>query len=486
MQEHGNQSKKYSLVIMSTHSQLLVVLLKSPLLSFSDTLYMARRRRKQKLPQDPVQVSIESVSHDGKGVCHIDDMTVFIDGALEGEELTFLYTNKRKNVAEGKVHEVIKASPFRVEPQCPHFAICGGCSLQHLAETQQIIMKQGVLLENLKRIGKTEPETVLEPLTGPHYEYRKKARLGARFVIKKDKMLVGFREKHSNFLAELETCKVLHPDVGLHLTDLAELLRSLSIYKQIPQIEVAFGDEQGAFIIRHLEPFTEGDKQKLMAYAQKMNLHMYLQPKGPDSINRLWPESADDFNPLSYTLPEHDIVHEFKPTDFTQVNSEINRKMINLALELLNPQPNDKVLDLFCGLGNFTLPLARKVAQATGVEGSSDLVIRARENAEKNSIENVDFYAADLFEDFSGMKWSQQKYDRILLDPARSGAKEIIEYLPKFAAHTVVYVSCNPSTLARDTEIMVHKNGYKLIKAGVMDMFPHTAHVESIALFEKR
>lgn len=449
---------------------------------------MARRRRKQKLPQDPVQVTIESVSHDGKGVCHIDDMTVFIDGALEGEELTFLYTNKRKNVAEGKVHEIIKASPLRVEPQCPHFSICGGCSLQHLEETQQIVLKQGVLLENLKRIGKTTPESVLEPLRGPHFGYRKKARLGARFVVKKDKMLVGFREKHSNFLAELESCKVLHPDVGLHLKALSDLLRSLSIYHQVPQIEVAYGDDQGAFIVRHLEPFTDEDREKLTAYAKKMNLHMYLQPKGPDSITRLWPEKGandDEFKPLSYSLPDHNIVHEFKPTDFTQVNSEINRKMINLALELLDPQPEDKVLDLFCGLGNFTLPLARKVTHVTGVEGCSDLVIRAKENASRNAIENVDFYAADLFKDFSGMKWAQQKYDRILLDPARSGAKEIAEYLPKLGAHTVVYVSCNPSTLARDTEIMVHQNGYKLVKAGVMDMFPHTAHVESIALFKK-
>ncbi len=445
---------------------------------------MARRRRRPKLPQDPVSVTIESVSHAGKGVCHIDDTTVFIDGALEGEELSFIYTNKRKNVAEGKVHEVTKASPFRVEPGCDHFAVCGGCSLQHLAAEQQIIMKQGLLLENLKRIGKAEPETVLEPLAGPHWGYRRKARLGVRFVIKKDKMLVGFREKHSNFLAELETCKVLHPDVGLHLRDLSELILSLSIYQKIPQVEVAYGDEQGAFIIRHLEPLTDDDLQKISAYAERMSLHIYLQPKGPETITRLYPPQNDTtFKPLSYALPEHNVIHEFRPTDFTQVNMEINRDMINLALDLLAPKPEDKVLDLFCGLGNFTLPLARKVAHVTGVEGSSELVVRAKENALRNDIENTDFYATDLFEDFSGMKWAQQQYDCILLDPARSGAKEIAEYLPKFKAHTVLYVSCNPSTLARDTEIMVHNNGYTLVKVGVMDMFPHTAHVESIALF---
>ncbi len=447
---------------------------------------MARRRRRAKLPQDPVLVTIESVSHDGKGVCHIDDTTVFIDGALEGEELTFIYTNKRKNVAEGKVHEILKPSPLRVEPECPHFSICGGCSLQHLAADQQIILKQRVMLENLKRIGKAEPQSILEPLSGPHWGYRRKARLGVRFVVKKDKMLVGFREKHSNFLAELETCKVLHPDVGLHLRDLSDLILSLSIYNQIPQIEVAYGDDQGAFIIRHLEAFNDEDLIKISAYAEKMALHIYLQPKGPDSITRLYPpedDAEDTFKPLSYSLPAYDIVNEFRPTDFTQVNMEINRKMIDLALSLLSPKAEDKVLDLFCGLGNFTLPLARQVTHVTGVEGSSELVVRAKENALKNGITNTDYHAADLFKDFSGMKWAQQKYDCILLDPARSGAKEIIEYLPKFGAHTVVYVSCNPSTLARDTEIMVHNNGYTLVKAGVMDMFPHTAHVESIALF---
>ncbi len=454
---------------------------------------MARRRRRAKLPQDPVVATIESVSHDGKGVCHIDDLTVFVDGALEGEELSFIYTNKRKNIAEARVHEIIKASPLRVEPQCEHFAICGGCSLQHLAADQQILLKQGVLLENLKRLGKAEPETILEPLTGPYWGYRRKARLGVRFVVKKDKMLVGFREKHSNFLAELETCKVLHPDIGLHLRDLATLLRGLSIYNQIPQLEVAYGDEQGAYIIRHLEPFSDEDKEKLIAYAQKMGLHFYLQPKGPSSISRLYPPAESQksldtdisatFTPLSYALPEYDIVNDFRPTDFTQVNMDINRKMIAHALALLAPQHDDRILDLFCGLGNFTLPIARSAAHVTGVEGSSELVIRAKDNALKNGIENTDYYAADLFEDCSSMKWAQQKYDRILLDPARSGAKEIIEYLPKLGAHTVVYVSCNPSTLARDTEIMIHKNGYRLVKVGVMDMFPHTSHVESIALF---
>lgn len=445
---------------------------------------MARRRRRAKLPREPVRAHIESVSHEGKGVCHVGDLTVFVDGALEGEEITFLYTAKRKNIAEGKVQEVLQPAPYRVEPGCPHFSVCGGCSLQHLAEDQQILLKQGILLENLRRIGNAQPETVLPPLSGPHWGYRRKARLGVRFVVKKDKMLVGFREKHSNFLAEMESCKVLHPAVGLHLTELAQVIRGLSIYNQIPQIEVAFGDQQGAFIVRHLQPMTDLDMSQLIACADKMKLHLYLQPGGPESIHRIWPADVD-FQPLSYSLPEYQIKNEFKPTDFTQVNGEINCKMIALVLDLMQPGVNDKVLDLFCGLGNFTLPLATKAAHVTGIEGSGELVQRARENALKNGIENVDYHAADLFKDISAAPWAQQQYDCILLDPARSGAREIVEYLPKFAAHTVVYVSCNPSTLARDTEIMVHRNGYKLRTAGVMDMFPHTAHVESIAVFVK-
>ncbi len=457
---------------------------------------MARRRRRAKLSQEPVQAIIESASHDGKGVCHVDDLTVFVDGALEGEEITFIYTNKRKNIAEAKVDSIIKPSPLRVEPECAHFSLCGGCSLQHLAADQQILLKQNVLRENLKRLAKAEPESWLEPLTGPYWEYRTKARLGVRFVRKKDKMLVGFREKHSNFLAELSTCKVLHPDIGLHLEDWAQMLRTLSIYDQIPQIELAYGDQQGAFILRHLEPFTEDDLDTLRAFSEQRKIHLYLQPKGPKTITLLYPSIDSDpnktdpnktqmFKSLDYRLEEYDITNHFNPTDFTQVNMDINRKMIALAIELLDPQKDDKILDLFCGLGNFTLPLARKVAQVVGVEGSSDLVIRAKENALSNGIENTEYYAADLFEDCSSMKWAQQSYDRILLDPARSGAKEIIEYLPKLKAHTVVYVSCNPATLARDTEIMVHKNGYTLVSAGVMDMFPHTSHVESIALFKK-
>jgi len=446
---------------------------------------MARRRRK-KLPTEVIQATITSLSHEGKGICHIDDKTVFVDGALEGETVRFSYTGKRKNIMEAVVEEVITASDLRVEPGCEFFAICGGCSLQHMQAEEQIHRKQQVLLDNLLHIGKCKPKEILNPLTGPHWGYRRKARLGVRYVEKKEKLLVGFREKRSNFLAQIESCKVLHPAIGYRLTDLAKLIRGLSIYTKIPQIEVAIGDEQGTLIIRHLEPLSAKDKEQLIAFAIKSDLQMFLQPAGPDSIERLYPASNQACSPLNYYLPEFNIKHEFRATDFTQVNMVINRKMVDLALDLLQPQKTDQVLDLFCGLGNFTLPLARMAAKVVGVEGSDDLVAQAKKNAQYNNIENVEFYSADLFKDNNQQAWAKQKYHRILLDPARSGAKEIVEYLPKFGAHTVVYVSCNPATLARDAEILVHQHGYTMEKAGVMDMFPHTAHVESIALFTNK
>lgn len=445
---------------------------------------MAGRRRRRQLPRDPVAATIESVSHEGKGIAYVDGITTFIDGALRDEQVTFRYTRKSRSIAEGVVDEVLRPSPLRVEPLCPHYAICGGCSLQHLEPHQQLLLKQNTLLENLLRIGKTEPQEVLPPLTGPQWGYRRKARLGVRFVVKKDKLLVGFREKHSNFLAQLDRCLVLHPSVGRRLSEIAEVIRSLSVYRQVPQLEVAYGDNRGAFIVRHLEPLSDNDRNILAGFAEQAGINLYLQPGGPESIERIWPPD-ERFEELCYYLPEYDLVNTFQPADFTQVNALINRQMIHLALELLEPREGDSILDLFCGLGNFTLPMARRAARVTGVEGNNEAVLRARQNAIDNDIDNVGFAVADLFQDVSRMSWARQQYDRILLDPARSGAREIITLLPRFNAHTVVYVSCNPATLARDTEIMVHQNGYKLVKAGVMDMFPHTGHVESIALFKK-
>ncbi|MGB0720907.1 MAG: 23S rRNA (uracil(1939)-C(5))-methyltransferase RlmD [Gammaproteobacteria bacterium] len=441
---------------------------------------MGRSRRK-KLPLDPFPAHIESLAHDGRGVARIDGKTTFIRGALPGEDVEFIYTSKRRNRDEGRCVSVQTPSPERVEPGCPHFGLCGGCSLQHQDPTRQIEAKFQVLKDNLERIGKVEPEAYLAPLTGPHWGYRHKARLGARYVHKKEKLLVGFREAGTSKVADLTACAVLHPAVGERLTALREMLARLSVHERIPQIEVAVGDDHGALIVRNLEPLPENDRAVLRAFGRETDLDIYLQPGGPDTV-----EPLTEVRPLSYRLPEWNVEVFFRPDDFTQVNTELNRSMVARALEMLDPKPEDRVLDLFCGLGNFTLPLARKAGQVTGVEGDAGLVERARENARSNGVDNVNYFVANLMEDQSGAEWLQQSYDKILLDPPRSGAVEMIPHLAGLGARRIVYVSCHPGSLARDAGLLVNEHGYRMVRAGVMDMFPHTAHVESIALFERK
>lgn len=442
---------------------------------------MSRNRKKQ-LTAASVRVTVESLAHDGRGVARVNDKTVFIDGALPGEEVVFRYVATHRNYDEGTVEEVLSPSPERVQPRCPHYGVCGGCSFQHLVPERQIIAKQKVLMDDLRHIGKVTPNEVLPPLTGPHWGYRRKARLGVRFVKKKDKLLVGFREKHSNFLADLSRCETLHPSVGERLTELGALVRSLEAYDHIPQIEVAVDDTQTALVFRHLVPLSDGDRERLCAYAQANDLRLFLQPGGTETIAPLWPEHIQ----LSYSLPAFDVSFRFEPSDFTQVNTDINRAMVERALELLEPRPGDRVLDLFCGLGNFTLPIARHAAAVVGVEGSTDLVKRARENAARNGIGNVTFHAADLAADLSHAPWWQGGFDKVLLDPPRSGAQETLSHLARLKVGRIVYVSCNPATLARDAGVLVNEYDYVLEKAGVMDMFPHTGHVESIALFTRK
>ena len=441
---------------------------------------MARNRRKR-LPAEPVAAHVESLAHDGRGVAHIEGKTVFIAGALPGEEVTFRYTSRRRSHDEGRVDEVLEASPQRVVPGCAHAALCGGCSLQHLAADAQIEAKQQVLLEGFRRLGKVEPERVLPPLTGPAWGYRRKARLGVKYVIKKRKLLIGFREKGSGLLAELERCEVLHPSVGHHLRTLAQTIAAMEAYDRIAQVEVAVAEEGTALVFRNLDPLSVRDTERLRALAREHGFLVYLQPGGPESITPLWPERIE----LSYTLPAHGLRMRFEPTDFTQVNLDINRAMIDRALELLDPQPGERVLDLFCGLGNFTLPLARSAGEVVGVEGDAALVQRARENAERNGVENVQFHTADLAGELDKAPWWGGGFDRALLDPPRTGARETLAHLAALGIGRIVYVSCNPATLARDAGILVNDHGYRLVSAGVMDMFPHTAHVESIALFEK-
>lgn len=442
---------------------------------------MTRRRKKPKLPNYPVRVEIESLSHDGRGVAHVDGKAVFIDGALPGEELSFLYTARSRKHDEGTLCELFRASRQRVEPKCAGFEVCGGCSLQHLDPAQQILAKQQTLLDNLQRIGKVTPERVLPPLTGPVWNYRNKARLGVKHVRKKHRVLVGFREKHKPYLADIQRCEVLHASVGERLEELAALIQGMDAHERIAQIEVAIGDTVTALVFRNLDPLSPGDTQALSDFAKQTGLHIYLQPKGPDSIELLWPETSQ----LSYALPDYQVSMNFLPTDFTQVNPAINQPMIRQALELLEFGKDDRVLDLFCGLGNFTLPLARTAAEVTGVEGEAGLVQRARDNAAANGIDNVDYHVVDLSQDPSAQPWMQKRYTRILLDPPRSGAQELIPHLGKLGAQRIVYVACHPASLARDAGMLVHDLGYRLVAAGVMDMFPHTAHVESMALFEK-
>ncbi len=439
-------------------------------------------RRKRALPAEPVFAHIESLAHDGRGVAHVEAKAVFIDGALPGEAVEYLYTARGRKHDEGRVSSILEPSSDRVEPRCLHAAICGGCSLQHLAPKAQIEAKQQILINSLERIGGVRPETLLEPLTGAVWEYRHKARLGVKHVLKKGKVLVGFREKGSSYLAELSRCEVLHPSVGTRLSDLRVLIQELSISARIPQIEVAIGDEAGALIFRVLDMPTERDIERLRGFARDYNLHLYLQPKGPDSVSLLWPEASD----LSYSLPAYGLELGFLPMDFTQINPEINRRMIDQALRLLAPGPNDSVLDLFCGLGNFTLPLARQAGQVTGIEGDAGLVERARQNARRNGIGNAAFQVANLAELTGQEPWLHESYDKLLIDPPRSGAAALIPQLGRLAAKSLAYVSCHPGSLARDAGMLVSEAGYRLVAAGVMDMFPHTAHVESMALFERR
>jgi len=429
---------------------------------------------------DSQLVHIESMTHDGRGVAHIDGKAVFIEDALPDEEVLLHLQRRHRKYDEARVATLIQASPERVTPECTHFGICGGCSLQHMAPAAQILSKQQVLLDNLRRIGKVEPGTLLEPLTGPHWGYRRKARIGVKYVEKKQAVLVGFREKRSSFIADITECKVLHPGVGTRLMSLRELIGDLKACRKIPQIEIAVGDDAVALVFRHLVPLDSTDLEKLRAFGEQHRLQIYLQPAGPETVTLLWPKTAT----LNYYLPRYDIRIFFQPTGFVQVNPEINHKMIDQALAMLDLQAQDRVLDLFCGLGNFSLPMARKAATVVGIEGDAGLIQQACSNARFNQINNIKFVTADLSMPVTGVTVAKP-FDKILLDPPRTGAKELLPQIASLGATRIVYVSCNPATLARDAGELVNLHGYRLTRSGVMDMFPHTAHVESIALFER-
>ncbi|SRR5579883_29169 len=436
-----------------------------------------------KKPLPIVTVDIDSLSHDGRGIGTLEGKRTFVHGALPSEKVTCQLTKKHSRYNEGDTLEVLNPAAERAKPACKHFGVCGGCSLQHMHADAQLLLKQNSLLEQLQHFGKVIPENIMPPLSGNPLHYRRKARLGVRFVRKKNKVLVGFREKSSNYLADLESCSVLVADVGLKLTQLAELIQSLSQFEQIPQIEVAVGDTETALIFRTLTTLPEDDKEKLRAFAKEHRMHFYLQPNPPEKIYKLWPD--DHSEKISYSLSDYQLEMLFHPLDFIQINGEMNQLLLKKALELLQPEASDHILDLFCGLGNFTLPLARFAEHVTGVEGSQEMVTRAKENAIHNNINNVDFYAANLAEPNSAAPWLKKTYHKILLDPPRTGAKEILDLLPALSAKTIVYVSCNPATLARDAQELVYTHKYQLKTVGVVNMFPHTSHIEAIALFEK-
>jgi len=444
---------------------------------------MARnRRRGPRLPEGLFEASITSMSHDGKGVARIEDKATFIHGALPGETVMFRYISRKKKHDEGIAEEIVKASPDRVQAKCEHYGVCGGCSLQHMAPAAQIASKESILIDNLEHIGKVKSQEILPPLLNENpWQYRRKARLGVKNVPKKGKVLVGFRERGNSFIADLIHCHVLHPRIGELLPQLSKLVEGFSIKDRVPQVEMAMDDDRCVLIFRILDPMSEEDKQQLAAFSQAHNIVPYLQTGGPDTVVPLDGTGVD----LYYELPSQNLSLGFLPGDFTQVNTEINRKMIDRAIEMLDVRAEDQILDLFCGVGNFTLPLAKHAGEVIGVEGDEGLVQRAHENAKRNNLTNVDFFTANLYEELAPESWLKRGFNKALLDPPRSGAQEILSLLPKMGIETILYISCYPGTLARDAGELVNEHGYKLVSAGVMDMFPHTSHVESIALFTR-
>lgn len=446
----------------------------------SGNSFLARRRRRR-LPDEPVEVEINGLAHDGRGVGRIADKVTFVHGALPGERVHARLTGRNRRFDEAITLSVEQASAERVEPECPWFGYCGGCALQHLDHAAQLVWKEKRLAENLARIGEVVPDKWLAPVASDSWHYRRRARLSARLVPGKGRVLVGFRELGGRYVADIEACKVLHPAFADRLMSMSELIGRLSIPNRIAQIECAAGDDSAAVVLRHLEPLTGRDRALLIEWSEANSIAVWLQPGGPDTTARLHPSE----HRLSYRLESFGVEFEFHPQQFVQVNAEVNRKLTSSAVERLAPGPDDRVLDLFCGLGNFSLPLATRAGEVIGVELDESLVASARANARANGLENARFVAADLQADVDRLTWMQKPFDGVLLDPPRSGAAEVLPLVARTGARRIVYVSCDPATLARDAGTLVREHGYRLRIAGIADMFPHTAHVESIALFER-
>jgi 23S rRNA (uracil1939-C5)-methyltransferase len=434
-------------------------------------------------------VTVESLDQEGRGVARIEGKVIFIEGALPGEVVSYSSYRKKPSFELAQVTQIHKPSPLRVQPRCKHFGVCGGCSMQHLDARAQVAVKQRILEDSLWHIGKVKAETMLRPIYGQAWGYRERARLSVRHVIKKGKTLVGFHEKRSSYVADMQNCEILVPKIAGLLPLLAELIGGLSIRDRLPQIEVAVGEHVDALVLRVMDTPSLEDEAALRAFADQHDIQFWLQSGGPDTVIPFHPLAAPA---LSYSLPEFAITMPFAPTNFTQVNSAINRVMVSRAMRLLDPQPGERIADFFCGLGNFTLPIARSGAQVLGIEGSAAMVARARQNAAANGLTgNTEFCAMNLFDMTADAYAELGRFDKLLIDPPRDGAIELVKSIGcgdgggDNAPRRIVYVSCNPATLARDAQVLVQIHGYTLKAAGVMNMFPHTSHVESIALFVK-
>ncbi len=439
-------------------------------------------------------INIRSLDMDARGVGHLENedgspgKVVFVEGALPTELVTFNPYRKKPSWEAATLGAIIKESSQRVTPKCPHYGVCGGCSMQHLEPNAQVAMKQRVLEDNLAHIGKVKPEMVMRPIYGPTWGYRYRARLSVRNVHKKGIVLVGFHEKKSRYVANMETCEILPPHISAMLMPLRDLITSLTIIEALPQIELAIGEGVTAMVLRIMQPLGPGDAEKLKAFADLHQVQWWLQTAGPDSAEPYYPAQSD----LHYLLPEFGVKMPFKPTDFTQVNHHINRVLVARALGLLDVQKDERILDLFCGLGNFTLPIATLAREVVGIEGSTALTERALENAKANGLDSkTSFATRNLFEAKAADFVALGKFDRFLIDPPRDGAMAVCQALidlaqiaPELRPKRIVYVSCSPSTLARDAGMLVNEGGYKMTKAGVVNMFPHTSHVESMAVFE--
>lgn len=427
---------------------------------------------------------IESLDHEGRGVAHVEGKAIFVEGALPGETVEYSSYRRKPSYELARLSVVVRASSQRAVPRCPHYGICGGCSLQHIEVAAQTAAKQRVLEDALWHIARVRPAQVLPPISGSPWGYRHRARLSVRLVPKKGGMLVGFHERRSSYVAVMDSCAVLPPAVSALIPRLKKLLAGMSVPDRLPQIEVAVGEAQTVLVLRHLQPLTAGDEDRLRRFADEQGVVWYLQPGGPDTAALFHPVTAP---PLVYRLPDFGVELRFRPTDFTQVNHGANRMLVRRALSLLQPRAGERIADFFCGLGNFSLPIAQQGAKVVGIEGSAGLVARAAENAALNGLaDRCEFRTANLFEASEDSLVALGVFDKWLVDPPREGAIDLVKALPaEGGPHRIVYVSCSPATLARDAAVLVHEKGYAIKGAGIASMFPHTSHVESIALFER-